>query len=131
MSNNKVLCTCFKCIKKYGINGKYVSSSTKWRHTTNAKRKYNLGLNSLDLSDDDDDVNVINDSNVLDNNGDAIIIDDNVIINDGDDDDDDSSIINDSNISDNNSDAIMIVEDDGDGILDGDGDDILDNDGDG
>jgi hypothetical protein len=36
MSNNKVLCTCYKCKRKENI-GCYVNPSTKWRHTKKEK----------------------------------------------------------------------------------------------
>jgi len=37
MSNNKVLCTCYKCMRKEE-GGCYVDSSTRWRHINKEKR---------------------------------------------------------------------------------------------
>lgn len=62
MSNNKVMCTCSKCIKKGKNNiGNYVHPTTKWRHVEKAKKNYNLELNydndvdvDVDVDDDDD-----------------------------------------------------------------------------
>jgi hypothetical protein len=46
MSNNKVLCTCYKCKTKNNA-GYYVNPSTRWRHIKKEQSNYNI-LNDHD-----------------------------------------------------------------------------------
>jgi hypothetical protein len=48
MSNNKVLCTCYKCKTKNNA-GYYVNPSTRWRHIKKEQSNHHI-LN--DLGDD-------------------------------------------------------------------------------
>ena len=88
MSNNTVLCICYKC-KKKGPDGDYVHPTTRWRHIKKVKKNQKL-INDDDgdddaADDDDDNDDDDDDDNFNGNDND----DDNDTADDDDDDDDD------------------------------------------